>query len=104
MTVYAPLFSHDASPFKPSRILTTIEAANEYGRAVCKAQPGVEFEPMRFLPGADDWKSLLSGETPTEVQRRRWQNPAPAEMAKAWGPAGWAPAHPIPAAKGQPRP
>lgn len=75
MTVYAPLFSHDATPFRPSRTFTAPDAANDYGRAVCKAQPGIEFEPMRFLPDADGWTSLLSGETPAEVQRRRWQDP-----------------------------
>ena len=75
MTVYAPLFSHDATPFTPGRLFTTTPAADEYGRAVCDAQPGIEFELMRHLPNTDDWTSVFSGETPAEVQRRRWQGP-----------------------------
>lgn len=76
MTVYAPMFSHDATPFMPGRMFTTTPAADEYGRTVLDAQPGIEYELMRFLPGADNWTSVFSGETPAEVQRRRWQDPA----------------------------
>lgn len=82
--VYAPLFSHDGTPFKPSCIASRADLAAAYGAKVITAQPGIEFELMQSTADTDEWLSVRTGETVAEVQRRRWTDPTPAWAAANW--------------------
>lgn len=74
-TIYAPLFSHDGTPFTPGRVFFHSSTAAAYGAKVITAQPGIEFELMHCPHDSGEWRSFRTGETVAEVQRRRWQDP-----------------------------
>lgn len=69
---WGPLFSHYSEDGFHIQASGSKAAAVASGERVTVAQPGIEYELMRRMPGSEQWLSAAGGETLQQVIARRW--------------------------------